>query len=297
MNLISSWWDFIEYLLLRGLAFIVNLFPITWSTWIVRRVGDLFFLFISKRKKIALENLSIAYGNSLTFQEKEKIAREGIRNFATSLMEFFRIPLMLKGEMGRFEFEGTHLLDQAFAKGKGIVFVVSHLGSWEYLEFLFYLKGYPCSVVVRDTRNPYIFPWIQELRKMTTVNPIPKKGAIRKVLSELKKKHIVAILIDQWDREGHLINFFHKPAWTTSIPARLAKKTGAALVPGYCLRTGPGKYKIIIRPEAGIEEGADWERLTTEKLNQLLEKEILEHPEQWIWTHRRWKELKSIEKQ
>lgn len=283
---------FTEYSLLRTLAFVINLFPISWSTRMARGIGALIFIFIPKRKKIALENLDIAYGNSLNPMEKEKIANEAIRNFSTTLMEFFRIPRLLKHAKNCFEFEGTYNLDLAFSKGKGVVFVVSHLGSWEYLEFLFYLRGYPCSVVVRDTRNPYIFPWIQELRKMTTVTPIPKKGSIRRVLSELKQKHIVAILIDQHDQEGQSINFFNKPAWTTSIPVRLAKKTGAALVLGYCLRTVPGKYRIVTRPEIGIVEGEDWERLTTEKLNQVLEKEILAHPEQWIWTHRRWKKLK-----
>jgi KDO2-lipid IV(A) lauroyltransferase len=274
-------------------AALVNLFPITWSTWMARRVGDLIFFFIPKRRKTALENLNIAYGDTLSGEEKRRIAQEAIRNLATTLMEFFRIPSMLHTVKESFEIEGRPILDEAFAKGKGVIFVVSHLGSWEYLEFLFYLTGHPCAVIVRNTQNPYIFSWIQKLRKMTTVDPLPKRGSIRKVLSELKKNRLVAILIDQADQEGRYANFFNKPALTTALPARLAQKTGARLVPGYCLRTGCGRYKIIIRPELPVEEGDDGERLTTEKLNQWLEKEILAHPEQWIWTHRRWKELKQ----
>lgn len=280
---------YIEYALLRFLAFLINLFPIEQSTRIARWVGGLIFMFIPKRKKTALKNLAFAYGDSISRSQKKKIAGEGIRNFAVSLMEFFRIPGMLSEAKDRFEFEGTEHLDRAFAGGKGVIFVISHLGSWEYLGFLPYLRGYPCSVVVRDTRNPYIFQWIQNLRKMTSLNPIPKKGAVRPILSELRKNHLVAILIDQSDREGYFIRFFNEPAWTTSIPARLAKRTGAALIPGFCLRTAPGKYKIVIRPEVNLAEGDDWETQTTAELNRLLEKEILEHPEQWIWTHQRWK--------
>lgn len=285
---------YLEYLLLRLLAFLINLFPVTWSTWLAHRAGDVIFFLIPSRKKIALANLEIAYGSFLTAERKEKIAVEGIRNFAVSLLEFFRIPSTLKEAKDCFEFEGLDHLEQAFAKKRGVIFVVSHLGSWEYLEFLFYLTGYACSVIVRNTRNLYIFSWIQSLRRKTTVNPLPKKGSIRTVLSELRKNNLVAVLIDQFDREGLPVPFFGHPAWTTALPARLARKTGAALVPGYCLRTAPGKYKFIIRPEVPLAEGENWEFKTTKKLNELFEKEISQCPEQWIWTHRRWKEFKKI---
>ncbi|MBI4971691.1 MAG: lysophospholipid acyltransferase family protein [Candidatus Omnitrophica bacterium] len=285
-------WSLVEYLLLRGFAALVNGLPVTVSTWIARSMGGFVFFLLPKRKRVALGNLTIAYGDSLTVPEKEKIAQESVRNFATSLMEFFRMPSMIEEAQKRFEFEGTEILDHVFAKGKGAILVISHLGSWEYLGFLPYLKGYPCSVVVRETRNPYIYKWIQQLRMETNLNPIPKKSAVRGILSELKKNHLVAILIDQWaGREGVIVDLFNKPTRTTSIPVRLAKRTGAALVPGYCLRTAPGKYKIIIRPEISVEGNSDWEQATTQKLNRSLEKEILAYPQQWIWTHQRWKHL------
>ncbi len=286
-------WNLLEYFLLRGLAGIINALPIAYSTWIARRIGDLIFLFMRKRREVALRNLNIAYGDSLSIEEKKTIARESMRNFATSLMEFFRTPAMLRQAKECFEFEGLEILDQAFAKGKGIIFVISHLGAWEYLAFVPYVWGYPFSVVVKETKNPYVFKWIQQLRISMKLNPIPRKKAIKQVLSELKKNHLVAILIDQWAAgEGIAVDFFGKLTSTTSIPVRLAKKTGAALVPGYCLRKASGRYKIVIRPAVAIAEESDsWERQTTLNLNQLLEKEILKYPEQWLWTHRRWKEL------
>lgn len=201
---------------------------------------------------------------------------------------------MLTEASERFQFEGTEHLDRAFARGKGIIFTISHLGSWEYLAFLPYLRAYPCSVVVRETRNPYIYTWIQELRVRTRLNPITKKNSVRQIFYELRQNHLVALLTDQWaGDEGIVVNFFNKPTSTTSIPVRIAKRTGAALIPGYCLRTACGRYKIIIKPEVPIEGGEDWERITTQKLNHLLEKEILNHPEQWMWIHRRWKELQN----
>lgn len=288
---IFPFWNLFEYALLRGVSALINALPIEASTRLARGIGDLVFTFYGSRRKVLLSNLDKAYGNKLSPAEKEKLGRKVIRNLATSLMEFFRIPSMLKEAAGRFEFEGTEHLDQAFARGKGLIFVISHLGSWEYLAFLPYLRKYPCSVVVRPTKNPYVYPWIQNLRIQTQLNPIDKKNSARQILSELKKNHLVAILIDQWaGPDGLWIDFFGHATSTTSIPARLAKKTGAALVPGYCIRTAVGKYKIMIQPEVPLDTSEDWEKKTTEELNQLLEKEILKNPAQWIWGHKRWKD-------
>ena len=284
-------WNYLEYLLLRATAALVNALPITWSTKIARFIGDIIFWLFTGRRKVASRNVDLAFKETKSKAEKKKIVREAFRNLATSLMEFFRIPSVMRNAEACIEIEGTEALDRAFAKGKGVIFVVSHLGAWEYLSFLFYLRDYPCSVVVRNTKNPYIFEWIQDLRKMIKQNPITRKNSIREVLLELKKKKLVAILIDQWaGPEGLIVDFFGTPTSTTSIPARLARKTGAALVPGYCVRKSPGFYKIIIRPEVEVETGAeDFERTITVQMNQQLEEQIRAYPEQWLWTHRRWK--------
>lgn len=281
-----------EFLFVKGLAGLMNLFPISFSTWFARRIGDFLFWSLPKRRKTALQNLETAYGNSISQERKKQIARESFRNFGTSIIELIRMPFMLREAKDRFAFEGTEHLDAAFQKGKGVILVISHLGSWEYLAFLPFLRGYPCSVIVRPVRNPYLYQWIQDLRKATQLHPIDRSKSIRTVLQELKQNHLVAILIDQWaGPDGLWIDFFGKPTSTTSVPARLASRTGAALVPAYCLREASGRYRICIKPEVPLEgEGEERERATTLKLNRLLEKEFLAHPEQWIWTHRRWKE-------
>ena len=285
-------WDYAEFLLVKGLAGLINLFPISFSTWFARRIGDFLFWAVPKRRKTALQNLETAYGNSISRDRKEEIARESFRNFGASIIELIRMPFMLREAKDRFEFEGAGHLDAAFQKGKGVILVISHLGSWEYLAFLPFLRGYPCSVIVRPVKNPYLYKWIQDLRKATRLHPIDRNQSIREVLKELKQNHLVAILIDQWaGPDGLWIDFFGKPTSTTSVPARLALRTGAALIPAYCLREASGQYRICIKPEVPIEGGPqDAEKATTSQLNRLLEKEFLEHPEQWIWNHRRWKD-------
>jgi Kdo2-lipid IVA lauroyltransferase/acyltransferase len=274
------------------LTAVLNAMPIERATAFSMALGDFLFLFATQKKKTAMENIDRVFGATMSRNEREELARHAFRNFATSLMEFFRMEPMLAEAKDRFEFEGTEHLDRAFAKNKGVIGVISHLGSWEYLAFLPYLRGYPCSVVVRDIKNPYLDKWIRDLRQATKLNPINRHRSIREILSELRKNHYVAILIDQWaGPDGLWLDFFNKPTSTTSVPARLAQKTGAALVPMHCLRTAPGKYKITIYPEIPLSAVKDWEADTTLVLNQILEKEILKAPEQWIWSHRRWKDI------
>ncbi len=285
----------IEYFLLRSLAWVVNGLPVESATWLAAQIGDLLYGLLSKRRKTTLENLEKAFPGPDQAAQRNKIAREVFRSFSISLMEFFRIPAMLREASKRFVFEGTEVLDAAFAKKKGVILVISHIGSWEYLAFLPYLRGYPCSVIVRETRNPYIFKWIQDLRNQTGLHPIHRHKSVKEILRELKANHLVAILIDQWaGPSGLWMDFFGHPTSTTSIPARLAEKTGAALVPAFCLRTDTGHYKIVIRPEVPLvhaESSEERERKTTEQLNQMLEEEIRRWPGQWAWGHRRWKSL------
>ncbi|MBI3307465.1 MAG: lysophospholipid acyltransferase family protein [Candidatus Omnitrophica bacterium] len=285
-------WDFIEYLGVRTFVAFLNALPLSVCTWIAKHAADFLYFAAPKRRKTALHNLNIAYGHSISEKEKNRIARESFRHTATALIEFFRIPVMLREARERFTFEGTEHLDRAFAKGKGIIFVISHVGAWEYLAFLPYLRGYPCSVVVRPIRNSYLYSWIQELRRKTQLNPIDKSKAVKKVLAELKNNHLAAILIDQWaGSDGIWMDFFGKPTSVTTIPARFAKKTGCALVPAYCIRTGNGCYTIHIDAEIGIQDAQNqWEEKTTQELNRWLEKTIMTYPGQWTWGHRRWKE-------
>ncbi len=284
-------WHLLEFILVFILISILNFLPIAWVSAMSRFMGGCYFTFSPKRRKTILDNLDYAYGDSISREEKLKIAHESVRNFAASLVDFFMVSSTLKRAEENFEFEGTEHLDKAFAKGNGVIFVISHLGSWEYLAFLPYLRKYPCSVVVRNIRNPYLEDWARKNRQKTGLNPIDREKSVRKILTELKNNHLAAILIDQWaGPDGLWQNFFNQPTSTTSIPARLARKTRAALIPGYCLRTGTGKYKIVIHPEVPLAEGPDWEAETTLQLNRILEKEILKYPGQWIWAHRRWKD-------
>lgn len=283
--------DYLQYKMIQFLAFFLRVLPISFSLWCGRRAGDFIFFCLPRRRKIALDNVTKAYGNTLSETEKRRIARVAFQSMAVSVVELFIVKRIKNNLDGHFTLLGNEYLEQAFSQGKGVMLVISHLGSWEYLSFLPFITGRSWTVVVKNIKNPYLNEYVKRLRLATTVKPIEKVNSMRPIFKELKKNHGVAILIDQWaGAEGLWLDFFDVKTSTTSIPARLAKKTGCPLIPAYCLRKAAGKYEIHIHPPVLLDQDDEnWERKTTEKLNRLLEEQIRKNPGQWLWAHRRWK--------
>lgn len=281
-----------QYLIVRFLALLATALPVEVSHEIACSFGTLSYWILGKRRKVALENIASALGNSLPEQRKKEIARSAFQSAALSMMELFTVEKIKKEASARFELFGNEFLEEAFSKEQGVVLVISHLGSWEYLSFLPYFTKRPWSVVVKDIKNPYLNKAIDEMRRVMTVNPISKDSSVRTILQELKAGHGVAILVDQWaGNEGLWVDFFDTKTSTTSIPARLSEKTGCALVSAYCLRKTPGHYEIHIeKPILHDMNQPGWETTVTQDLNEALERQILGHPEQWLWGHRRWKD-------
>ena len=281
----------LEFYAVQTVVTILRVVPLPLSGWFVKRVADLFFLCSAKRRAITLNNLTIAYGDTLSVQQKRYLARKSLQSQALSILELFLVGKIKKGSACRFVITGQQHFDDAVARGKGVVFVASHLGSWEYIGFPGYLKQFPHSVIVKKIKNPYLNHAIDALRRETKSLPIPKEAnALRQTLAELRQNHGVAIVIDQWaGSEGLWTNFCGQATSTTSLPSRLAKKTGCALLPIYCVRQEIGHYEIQLLPAVALPDNADWEVQTTKRLNDILESQIRKYPEQWSWSHRRWR--------
>lgn len=271
---------------------LLRLLPLTWTDWIVRRAAGLGFLLLARRREIALSNLDIAFGDSLEARRKTQIARQAFESMALGAAELFLVKKLLRDEPKHFEIIGKDHLDRAFARGKGIVLAVSHIGSWELLSVLSrFIAPHRASVIVKEIRNPFLDAAVNRMRRRTEVHPLAKDTSIRTTFAELRGNGIVAILIDQWaGPEGAWIDFFGCPTSTTTLPERIARKTGSAVLPAYCVRTGIGRFEIRIHEEIPLApENPQGEAATARKLNRFFEGVIRSHPEQWTWGHNRWK--------
>ncbi|HNV86045.1 MAG TPA: lysophospholipid acyltransferase family protein [Candidatus Omnitrophota bacterium] len=294
LNRILPFWDRMEYEAVRGTVAFLNFLPLAVATWLARRAGEIGYWLSPKRRRIILCNLDIAFGNSKSETEKKRLAIESMRHLVTTVVEFTRIPKISKKIDRHIRVEGSANLAKAYVQKKGIVFLTSHVGTWEYQEFLAYFLQTKGSVITKKLRNPYLDRWMCELRKMTRVSPIDKDNAIKPLLKAIRNNESVAILIDQWAGPDELwIPFFGKETSATSLPARMARKTGCILLPIYCFREAPGKYVITVGEEIPLsDDPKHWEEITMRNVNRFFEDVIRAHPEQWLWAHLRWRDKK-----
>lgn len=275
----------------QALMLALRTLPFALSGWMMARAADLFFYGSPTRRTIALENLTIAYGDTLSAGRKWTIARRSFESQALAMLELFVIGAMKRDAARRFAVTGQPHFEAAAARGRGVVFVAAHVGAWEYIGFPGYLQRYPHAILVKRLKNPYLNTLVDALRREIDTLPIQKAAnALRITVAELRRNHGVAIVIDQWaGAEGLWVEFCGKATSTTSLPVRLAKKTGAALVPIYCVRTRIGRYEIRLLPEVPLPDSPAWEVRVTQQLNDILEAQVRQCPEQWSWNHRRWR--------
>ena len=151
------------------------------------------------------------------------------------------------------------------------------------------------SGVARVQNNPYLNKLIENARGRYGNSLIYKKGALKGILSVLKKKGVVGILMDQAviKDEGFIVDFLGRGAWTTKMPALIARKTGAPVLPVFLHRDGK-KHVMTIHPEIKLSENEDPEKAIiedTRAFTSYIEAYIKQHPEEWLWIHRRWKRV------
>jgi Kdo2-lipid IVA lauroyltransferase/acyltransferase len=172
--------------------------------------------------------------------------------------------------------------------------LTGHLGAWELAPFAQGLYGHPLHFLVREVDNPRVNALVNCYRTRSGNVPIEKNESARAVLRILRDGGTVGILADQntQPEESVFVDFFGVPASTTSGIARVALRTGAAVVPGYIYwDAGEKKYHLRFEQEVVLARSGDPERdalENTARFTQIIENAIREHPEQWVWMHKRW---------
>jgi KDO2-lipid IV(A) lauroyltransferase len=191
------------------------------------------------------------------------------------------------------EFRGLEHYQKAHAQGRGIIGITAHCGNWELMALALGLKTNPLAVVARTMKKDYFSRVLEKLRTRFGNKVIYRDNGVKEMLLFLKSGGLVGILPDQVVRPPHgiLVDFFGRPCWTTVMPVKLALKTGSPILPFFIYREN-GRNIVTIQPEIELlPGGSDQERILdgTIKMNQVIEKHILQHPTQWNWLYRRWK--------
>ena len=256
-----------------------------------RKLFSKIFLFVGplfKSKNIIDYNLNI-YSSNLSNNEKNYIKSEMWKNYGMTFIEYIYLNTFRKNS-SHIEIKGDENLNIAISKKKPLIFVSGHFANFELMSMELTKKNIDLVTIYRPLNNLFINPLMEKLRKKYICQNQIKKGysGIRESYTFLKNNFNLALMIDQRVSEGILSNLFGKPAYTTTIPAQIVKKFNCEIVPVYIERKKKYYFSIEIFKPLKFSPSEKTEIITSE-LNKILEKMILKNPDQWIWTHDRWK--------
>ena len=252
---------------------------------IFEKIGPFF-----RSKKIIDENIKRAIPN-ISDRNSNKIKISMWNNYGRVFAEYIFIKDFRNGNLKEnIEIKGEEVLDEIKKKNSQVVFVSGHFSNFELMAMSLEKNDIKLATIYRPLNNMFLNLVMETIRKKYICKNQIKKGigGLKNLIKYKKKNYSTALMIDQRVSEGVLSNLFNKQALTTTIPAQLVKKYNIPIVPVFIERIGNIKYKVIIKkPVVFSKEHSIIE--ITEKLNEILEKMIIKNPEQWIWSHNRWK--------
>ena len=251
-------------------------------------IGKLFGPMFRSKKSI-IENLKKS--NISLKQNYNQVASNVLGNYGRVFSEYPFLKSFRNGELNNFiEIDGKNHLENIRKEKKRVVFVSGHFNNFELMAMQIEKSGIELSAIYRPLNNIFLNKIMEKIRTKYICKNQIKKGrtGTRQIIKNLKKGCSIALMIDQRVREGSKVKFFGDLATTTTIPAQLIKKYKCELVPIYIERKEKYYFKMHIAKPIKISSKKTTGDITL-FLNTVLEKMILKNPEQWIWTHNRWK--------
>jgi len=263
-----------------GVKFSSNL-----SGKIFEKIGPFF-----RSKRIIQSNIKRAFPNT-NLEDIEKISKSMWNNYGRIFAEYIFIKDFRSGNLSsNIEIDGEEILEEINKSKKQVVFVSGHLSNFELMAMCIEKSGIKLSAIYRPLNNIFLNKIMERIRKKYICKNQIKKGigGLKQLINLKKKNYSTALMIDQRVSEGILSNFFNEKALTTTIPAQLIKKFNIAVVPIYIERIEGINFRIKVNNPINFPQETSIQNITDE-LNQILEKMIYKNPNQWIWSHNRWK--------
>jgi KDO2-lipid IV(A) lauroyltransferase len=286
--------DRLEVAIVRALIALVRVLPDAAVRGLGTVLGLMFYTVDRAHRRIAERNLAAAFPTRPE-RERRAIARGVFAHFGRLLFELLKFSTLSHEQMlARVEFDGEDRARSAYAQGKGVLFITGHFGFWELHAMVHAIRIAPIGLLARALDNTRLNVLLEDIRQGTGNTVIYRQGTIRRVMRALQAGQGVAVLIDQHvlTKDAVYVDFFERPAATTSAVAALALRTGAPVVPVFALPLPGGRYRLIyehpVAPPRADDEHAI--RDFTQRCTDVLEMYVRRHPDLWLWMHRRWRE-------
>lgn len=274
---------------------VLRLLPRRLARHVGAGIAAVAYALLGRLRRVGLRNLELAFSR-MPPEQREEILRGEYRNLGWLLAEFCQMPSYTPEFASSFiRYEGLEHYLAARARGKGVLVLTGHLGAWELSSFYHSLAGYPMGMVIRRLDNPLVDRMVNRIRCQHGNRVLHKDDFARGLLAAMRAGETVGILMDtnMTPPQGLFVPFFGVQACTASGLARVALKTGAAVVPGFLLwEESERQYVLHFYPELELANTGDSEAdaaQNTARFNAVLEDLIRRYPSQWLWMHRRWK--------
>jgi KDO2-lipid IV(A) lauroyltransferase len=246
------------------------------------------FYFSKKDRQAVFSNLTFIVAQK---GKRKKIAKKVFINFAYYLTDFFRYSKLSSKFIKKYvKFQGLEYVDRLSKKGQGAVLLTAHLGNYELGGAIMSLLGYPLSVVALPHLDLRTNNFFNKQRKRVGIEVIPTGLAVKKSISALKKRRFLALLGDRdFSHSGKIEKVFSEDVYIPRGPAFFAKKTGAAVIPVFCVRENKYHYRLIFEKELGYDRASkDAEEEIISKYVSVLEKYLKKYPDQWYLFQKYW---------
>ncbi|MEW5894999.1 MAG: lysophospholipid acyltransferase family protein [Candidatus Omnitrophota bacterium] len=288
---------------LKACLFLSGFLPYALLHFFIRTLVMIFYYSNSRLARNARESVDIAYGHEKTERHREDLVRQSFLNLARVMAEDIYYVRNSRLISSMAEINGEEHLKQALSKGKGVIATTAHLGNFALM--IAWLAGYGCkvNVIMRPPRDSKMGDFIkQTVGKMGThvIFTLPVRQCLSESIKALRNNEILFILLDQnYGADARIfVDFFGTKAATGGSPLTLASRTGASILPVFCLRGKDNRYQIEVEPEQilpyepGNEESL---RKSLQQLTSIIEAHIRRDPPLWSWMHKRWKSKNSRE--
>ena len=285
----------LEYLPVWLIAQTLRWLPRPVARAIGRGVAISFYCLHPRLRRVGMRNLELAFPEK-SVAERERILKDVYLSLGRLLAEIPKFPAYTLKNVDRIAvYDGLENYLAARDRGKGVLFMTAHLGGWEIGSFVHSLHGHWLNIVVRDLDNPLLNRWVRDLRTLHGNKTYDKDDYARGLLAAMKRGETVGVLMDtnMTPPQGVFVNYFGVPACTAGGVARVAMRTGAAVLPAFTIwDEALGKYRIRFEPAIPTvctgDDDAD-ALANTQNYTAAIEQAVRAHPEQWLWVHRRWK--------
>jgi KDO2-lipid IV(A) lauroyltransferase len=290
-----AWRHGLEYAAVTGVARLVRTLPHGAALGMGAGIGRTFHALDGQHRRLTEANLAAAFPNRPS-TEIRATGRDVFVHFGRLLVEIMRFSALPPAAMlERCEFDGVEYVEEAHRQGRGALLVTGHFGLWELHGLVHALRCQPIAVVARALDNPKLHLLLEQIRTSTGNRVIYRRGGVRRILRALESNQGVAVLIDQHmhSADSVLVDFFDRPASTTSVVAALALRTGAPVIPVFALPLADGRYRMVYEPPVQPPPSGhpDALREFMQRATDVLEMYVRRYPHLWLWMHRRWRDV------